>query len=392
MPHCSVPPSSTNEILATADFDPEWTAILETSPLLSGADYDVDMLKDLSAATYPRIKKLLTESRPVDVVEEAVTIDIPSTDLCPKSSRNRAIIVFPNQQIIDKISDSSAVILLFHGGGHTVGTPEQELLLARQLVQRLNAVVVLPSYRLAPEYVFPCSFNDCFETLKQIANDIVSLSNGLTKTGILPKVLSACLSRKSPLIIGGTSAGAAIAASLTHLYHNYRTSPSGSLLPSLSGLFFSCGTVLDQTYIPAAYKPYYLSRKQNASCLPFDQDLAELFYSASKPNRRSPIWASLDQHPELNRQNVGEDHRFLKDDATRVYIQACGADVSRDDALIYGRVLREEVGVETRLDIYSGFGHVFWGMSGGYSELNMSKTRMKDTIDGMNWLVKSSKP
>ena len=35
-------------------------------------------------------------------------------------------------------------------------------------------------------------------------------------------------------------------------------------------------------------------------------------------------------------------------------------DLFRDDGLIYERVLREECGLETRLDLYSGFQHCWW--------------------------------
>lgn len=39
------------------------------------------------------------------------------------------------------------------------------------------------------------------------------------------------------------------------------------------------------------------------------------------------------------------------------YLQVCGLDPLRDEALIYGRVLREEAGVKTKIDIYKGLGH-----------------------------------
>lgn len=389
MPHTSRAPSSVEEVLATADLDSEWEEILEESPLPRGIEYDVEMLKDLSAATYPRMKRLLDVSRPADVVEQVVHINVPATDLNSKPSTNRAILVFPDNQTTQSIPRPWPVIVLFHGGGHTIGTPEQELLLARLLVQKFSALVVLPSYRLAPDHVFPSSFNDCFETLKQVAKDIVSLSEGSATTELLPSSFSKFLSLYAPLIIGGTSAGAGIAASLTHLYQRFRNTSAGSSLPSITGLLFSCGTILDPMHVPLAYKPYFFARKQNASRLPLDSDLLSIFYDACKPDRGSVIWASLDQYPELSREKVGEDHAFLKANDIRVYIQVCGADVSRDDGLIYERVLREEAGVETRLDLYSGFGHVFWGMSGGYSELSMSKKRMQDSVEGIGWLLRS---
>lgn len=122
----------------------------------------------------------------------------------------------------------------------------------------------------------------------------------------------------------------------------------------------------------------------------------------------SPIWSSFDQYPELfgTRNRVGDDHVWMvgsrsrtSDDPSttsaeninqppmRVYFQICGCDMSRDDGLIYERVLREECGVETRVDIYEGFGHVFWGMGGKYPEMEMSVMRERDSVDGVGWLI-----
>jgi len=40
----------------------------------------------------------------------------------------------------------------------------------------------------------------------------------------------------------------------------------------------------------------------------------------------------------------------------KAYINVAGMDPIRDDGLIYEQVLRQEWGVETRLDIYPGYG------------------------------------
>jgi len=113
-----------------------------------------------------------------------------------------------------------------------------------------------------------------------------------------------------------------------------------------------------------------------------------MFVSAVRPDFASPLWSSIDQHPHLRRETVGADHVWLRDENVRVYFQVCGADMSRDDGLIYERLLREEAGVETRLDLYSGFGHVFWGMGGGYGALDMSQKRTKDSLEGVEWLLR----
>jgi len=62
-------------------------------------------------------------------------------------------------------------------------------------------------------------------------------------------------------------------------------------------------------------------------------------------------------------------------------------DINRDESLIYKRVLREECSVPTKVDLYRGFPHCFWNEFG---DLDMSKQRMRDSVDGIRWLLKQS--
>ena len=66
------------------------------------------------------------------------------------------------------------------------------------------------------------------------------------------------------------------------------------------------------------------------------------------------------------------------------YFQVCGLDPLRDEGLIYERVLREEQGIATRLDLYPGFGHYFWT---NWPLLEKSKEFVEDTVKGVRWLL-----
>jgi acetyl esterase/lipase len=57
-------------------------------------------------------------------------------------------------------------VLLLHGGGMVTGSPQFEAFEAGRLARKLDAVVVSPEYRLAPENPFPAGLDDCMATLE----------------------------------------------------------------------------------------------------------------------------------------------------------------------------------------------------------------------------------
>lgn len=67
-------------------------------------------------------------------------------------------------------------------------------------------------------------------------------------------------------------------------------------------------------------------------------------------------------------------------DLPSAYFQVCGLDSLRDEALIYERVLREEAGVKTKVDLYPGLGHYFWT---NFPLLDVNKRFMEDTVKGV---------
>ena len=57
-------------------------------------------------------------------------------------------------------------LLWIHGGGHILGTPEQDEALALRFAKEAGCIVVAPDYRLAPEHPYPADLDDCYEALK----------------------------------------------------------------------------------------------------------------------------------------------------------------------------------------------------------------------------------
>lgn len=61
-----------------------------------------------------------------------------------------------------------------------------------------------------------------------------------------------------------------------------------------------------------------------------------------------------------------------------------GLDPLRDEALLYERLLREECGVRTRLQIYPGLPHAFWAF---FPQLDASRKAVQKANDGLGWLL-----
>jgi acetyl esterase/lipase len=88
-------------------------------------------------------------------------------------------------------------VLWIHGGGYVIGTPAQDDALCRRLARELNATVAAVRYRLAPEYPYPASLEDCYSALTWLHG--------------LPAV------DPDRVAIGGASAGGGLTAALALL-------------------------------------------------------------------------------------------------------------------------------------------------------------------------------
>lgn len=118
-------------------------------------------------------------------------IQIPSSD---KSETIRLRVYRP----IGK--QNLPIFLYFHGGAFIYGTPEQYDFIFFRLALDIEALVVSVDYRLAPEHPFPAGMEDGYDTLLWLSE------------------YASCIGGdKDNILIGGSSAGATIAASITHM-------------------------------------------------------------------------------------------------------------------------------------------------------------------------------
>lgn len=244
---------------------------------------------------------------------------------------------------------------MMHEGGWTFGDLTDEDLNSRLFARDLHAVCVSIEYRLAPEHPFPTGVNDCWDVIQWCAR------TASPDSAILP-----CEPERG-FIVGGASAGGNLAAVMAQL------SRDEGLTPPITGQYLCVPALLWVDVVPEAWKAEYISRFSNRDdpVLRFTPDGEDNLMEGLKPETASPLFSPL-LHAELK-------------GLAPAYLQVAGLDPLRDEGLLYERVLREEKGVPTRMDVYEGYGHMFWT---NWPELSRSREFVRDTLEGVRWLLK----
>ncbi|MET0931775.1 MAG: alpha/beta hydrolase [Aeromicrobium sp.] len=76
-------------------------------------------------------------------------------------------------------------VVNFHGGGWVQGNPEQSAWLASRIAVRNRVVVISPSYRLAPEDVFPAGLEDCWSSVAWIVEHADGLGIDIERIAVM---------------------------------------------------------------------------------------------------------------------------------------------------------------------------------------------------------------
>lgn len=88
-------------------------------------------------------------------------------------------------------------MLYIHGGGLLLGTPEDYLTVIKKFIDAKPCVIVAPDYRKALDAPYPAAFNDCYDTL-------LWMNENVSQLGMIP----------NKLIVTGHSAGGGLAAAV----------------------------------------------------------------------------------------------------------------------------------------------------------------------------------
>lgn len=163
--------------------DPEIGVVLDTIPLLD--------LNEIARARAER-DKLAADARSAWIPSGRVVTEdrrVPGWDGDPP------IRLRTHRPIEDQAP--RATLLWMHGGGHVLGSADQDDPLLDEVVARTGCLAAAVDWRRAPEHPYPAALHDCYGAL-------AGLATGAVGGGDPP----------ATLVIGGASSGGGLAAAL----------------------------------------------------------------------------------------------------------------------------------------------------------------------------------
>jgi acetyl esterase/lipase len=235
-------------------------------------------------------------------------------------------------------SDGCPLIILAFGGGWIAGDNNQMIVEARAFARAFSAVVVNITYRLAPAHKFPQSWEDSWDNLVWLVAHASELGADPTKG----------------LIVGGTSAGAALTAVCA------RKAQVEPLAYPLTGQWLNVPSILNEHQVPEKWKHLYVSKQQNELAPIFPSSALEALQKHTGWDMNSP-W----------RSPLASTHSLAG--LPRTYIQVDG---------MYDEMLRE-AGVETRCDLYAGCPHAHATFVPGEA----AEKALVDLVRSFGWML-----
>jgi acetyl esterase len=262
-------------------------------------------LADARAADLAAIQAGGGEPEPVHEVAE-LTITGPGGELPVRLYRPSADRPLP-------------ALLYFFGGGWVLGTIDTADGVSRRLANSSAAMVVVVGYRLAPEHRFPAAVDDCYATLRWVAEHADEIGADPAR-----------------LAVGGDSAGGNLAAAVALLARADGPALAGQLL-----VYPNTDQLADDDSMRAASDPFLFNRHSVA--------WYRQHYLANPADAASPLASPL----------RAESLAGLP--PALVITAEC--DPLRDQGEAYARRLADD-GVQAELSRYPGMAHGFFTMLG----------------------------
>lgn len=243
------------------------------------------------------------------------------------------------------------LIVLFHPGGFFSGSAHSNAPFASLLSHAFSAVVAQPAVCLAPENPFPAGALDAWDALRWIAAHASTLDADPT----------------AGFLLAGNSSGGNLVAVLAELA---KTTP---LDPPLTGLWALVPVLFgpDGQAVPEQWAAHVHSWEENKDAPVLQRDLARTLLDWYQPQYGSALWSPF---------NAEKPFEGLP----QTFVQVCGADLVRDDGMVWARVLVEK-DVDVRCIVYKGLPHAFWRAYPGLEEV--CSGFWEDVVNGVGWLL-----
>jgi len=228
-----------------------------------------------------------------------------------------------------------ALVIFYHGGGWVIGGIDESEIIARFMVEKTGAGVVLVDYRLAPEHPYPAPLEDCYDALLWSAKEAA-------KMGV-------------PVVVAGDSAGGNLATVCAMLARD-KAGPEIALQIMMYPVC-DCDTETD------SYKAYGAGYVLTAPDMGWFYDH---YLQGDKVKRADPLISPL-RALELK-------------GLPPALIQTAEYDVLRDEAETYGKRLAA-AGVKVWIKRYQGVTHGFIRMQ---NMLDVARRAMDDIAAAMD--------
>ncbi len=144
--------------------------------LAQGAESGAPALHEMPAPEARRALKEMT-----------IAVDAPKTPVAKVEERT---IPGPNGEIPiriywpDATADALPVLLLYHGGGWTLGDMDTHENVCRYYCANAGVIVINVDYRLAPEHKFPAGVDDCYAALEWVGAHAAEIGGDASRIAV----------------------------------------------------------------------------------------------------------------------------------------------------------------------------------------------------------------
>lgn len=212
------------------------------------------------------------------------------------------------------------IYMHFHGGGFLFGSLEFEDPLCSIVALRLNILVLHVNYRHTPEYTYPTAWNDAEDTMVFLCKNASNINVDLNQ-----------------IIIGGSSAGGQLTASLTRIVTTQPSQLQLSTQPTILGQVLMIPSLVFadcyESQIRQIQDPSISSYNQCAEANFLDSKTRKMFNDALKV-----------ENPDPNDKRLNPGH-LTAEEAKRMPPTTSGIagyDPFRDEGLLYAKFLTEQ--------------------------------------------------